>query len=97
MDFFVPCEKGFTIYTKSGCVNCTKVKNLLKERNREYIMVDCDEYLFDFKEDFLEFIERISQVKHRTFPIVFNDGVFIGGFDDTLLYVDKLLSFDENF
>ena len=28
MTFTEPSEKGFTIYTKSGCPNCSKVKTL---------------------------------------------------------------------
>lgn len=97
MDFFIPCEKGFTVYSKSGCINCTKMKNILKEKNCEYTIINCDEYLFESKEPFLKFIEKIAQVKHHTFPMVFKDGVFIGGLDNTLSYMNKVLSFDDNF
>ena len=35
---------------------------------------------------------------HKTFPMVFNNGKFIGGYTDTIDFVDKLLlSFEENF
>lgn len=27
-----PHESGYTVYTKSGCPNCSKVKNYLKMR-----------------------------------------------------------------
>ena len=33
MSFTEPSKEGFTIYTKSGCPNCTKVKHLFKEKN----------------------------------------------------------------
>ena len=48
MDFEEPQLNGFTIYTKSGCKNCTKVKNLLDETNIFYKKVSCDEYLINY-------------------------------------------------
>ena len=40
MDFEKPSEKNFTIYSKSGCINCRKVKDLLKSNNIEYEIID---------------------------------------------------------
>ena len=31
MEIIEPAKKGFTIYSKSGCTNCTKVKILKKK------------------------------------------------------------------
>ena len=33
---------------------------------------------------------------YKTFPMVFKDANFIGGFIDTQMYLNKELSFDEN-
>ena len=33
MDFINPYNNGFTIYSKSGCNYCLKIKTLLKETN----------------------------------------------------------------
>ena len=60
MTFTEPSEKGFTIYTKSGCPNCSKVKTLFKEKNISYIFVDCDDYLIEKKELFLDFITPLD-------------------------------------
>ena len=98
MEFDKPNETGFTVYSKSGCPNCLKVKTLLKEKNLVFNVIDCDEYLIEDKENFLLFIEDLIKKSCRVFPIIFNDTNFIGGFDETKEFIDKtLLSFEENF
>jgi glutaredoxin len=98
MEFEAPSKKGFTIYSKSGCPNCLKVKAILKEKNYIFNVVDCDDYLIEAKEEFLEFIKGICQKECRMFPIVFFDSNFIGGYNETLEYVEKfIISFEENF
>ena len=102
MNYERPLIKGFTIYSKSGCINCLKVKQLLKEKNQdkqdEILIIDCDEYLIENKEDFLFFIKNISNNDVKSFPIIFNDGKFIGGYKETILFLDNLLlEFEEEF
>ena len=98
MEFEKPVETGFTIYSKSGCPNCLKVKALLKEKNIIFNVVDCDEYLIEDKENFLLFIENLTKKSCRVFPMVFNDRKFIGGYNETNEHIDKmLLSFEESF
>ena len=91
--FPLPIE-GYTIYTKRDCIFCDKVKELL---NKEKVfLVECDD--FD-RELFLEFIDKLTPYSHRTFPYVFKDNVFIGGFAETERYKearDKSLSFYED-
>lgn len=94
MIFELPCKNNFTIYSKSGCVNCRKVKDLLKKNNIEYEIVDCDDYLLDNKDIFLSFIQSYSAIQWKTFPMVFHNGKFIGGYEETVKYLDKLTSFD---
>lgn len=94
MDFFEPLEKGFTIYSKPGCPNCTKVKRLLSEKNIIFLDVECGDYLLEDKEGFLSFIKERANKEYRIFPMVFNDGKFIGGFTETQYYFDKFLCFD---
>ena len=93
MDFFKPLEKGFTIYSKPGCPNCTNVKRLLFEKEIFYLDVECGVYLLEDKEGFLAFIKVIANKEYRTFPMVFKDGKFIGGFTETKLHFDKLECF----
>jgi glutaredoxin len=99
MDIFDPLETGFTIYSKSGCYNCTKVKQLLRDKQIFFLEVDCDEFLIEDKEKFLLFIKERANKEYKIFPMVFYDGKFIGGFVETQSFIDKLLCFvnDDNF
>jgi glutaredoxin len=96
MQIMEPFESGFTIYSKSGCSNCTKVKKLLIEKQFFFVDISCDEFLIEDKEQFLLFIKEKTKKDYKTFPMIFKDGKFIGGFDDVQKYFDKLLCFDEN-
>ena len=97
MEFTEPLENIFTVYSKSGCYNCMKVKTLLTEKKCKFVVVDCDEYLFEDKEGFLAFVKKITKKEWKTFPMVFNNKHFIGGFIETQHYVDKLLCFNDDF
>ena len=96
MYIFEPLDFGFTIYSKSGCSYCTKVKKLLSDKKIFYLDVSCDEFLIEDKEGFLTFIKERANKEYRTFPMVFNDAKFIGGFTETQEHFDKLLSFNND-
>ena len=91
-----PVETGFTIYSKSGCPNCTRIKKILTEKKLTFIEINCDEYLIEDKESFLSFIKNLAQKESKVFPMIFNNGTFIGSFNETQEFLDKQLSFDEN-
>ena len=84
-----PAAEGFTVYTKTDCKFCAMVKELLEEQPTTY--VQCDEFLDD-REAFFAFTEAKGAVNHKTFPIIFYDGIFVGGFADTVKVVKKLES-----
>lgn len=90
MEFELPTKSGFSIYSKSGCPNCSKVKSFLKDNNYDFNVIDCDEYLIEAKYEFLEFIKNLAQKECRVFPIIFFNGNFVGGFNETKELVDKL-------
>ena len=91
----LPAEQGYTIYTKSQCSYCVKSKTLLK--SEPFTMIDCDEYIIEDKEAFLEFMERLIGKSYRTFPIIFHDGKFLGGYADTKEHYDKANAFTNAF
>ena len=98
MEIENPSESGFTIYSKSGCPNCIKVKKLLKDNNINFNLINSDEYIIEDKDFFINFIKEISNTEVKTFPIIFYDKKFIGGYGETIKYVDKLiLAFDNIF
>ena len=96
MNFEEPFVKTFTIYSKSGCINCRKVKDLLKSCGFEYEIVDCDEYLLEDKENFLSFIKSYSIIEWKSFPIVFFNGKFIGGLNETQSYLETLKTLEKS-
>ena len=96
IEFTKPLENEFTIYSKSGCPNCKKVKEILQNNSSKFTIVDCDEYLINYKTDFLNFITELSNRDWRSFPIVFEGDKFIGGFIDTKEYIRNKKLFDTN-
>ena len=94
IDFFTHLKTGFTIYSKSNCSYCIKVKKILVDKQISFLDINCDEYLVKNKEEFLLFIKEQANKDYKTFPIVFKDGKFIGGFTETQHHFDKFLCFD---
>jgi glutaredoxin len=90
-EYILPSVDNYTIYSKSGCPNCTKAKNLIKSENPE--IIDCDEYILENKEDFLEFIKKLAGKECKTFPMIFYKSVFIGGFNELKEQYEKMNAF----
>jgi glutaredoxin len=89
-DFIQPSTISYTIYSKSGCPNCKKAKDLLSSKQITFTTIDCDDYLVESKSEFLSFIMNLTSQDWRSFPIIFNNkGDFIGGFIDTREYLEK--------
>ena len=98
MDFEQPNSVGFTVYCKSGCPPCSKVKHLLREKQLRLTEILCDDYIVEEKERFLSFIQARAGTQCATFPMVFYDGRFVGGLAETVACVDKvLMSFEDIF
>jgi glutaredoxin len=93
MDYIMPNSQGYTIYSKSGCPFCTKVKRLLEKESPAPLLVDCDDYLVENKEDFLLFIQQMAGKEYKTFPMIFHNGNFLGGFTETKEYYEKQNAF----
>lgn len=103
-----PVENMFTLYSKYNCVYCTKVQLLLEDyfeqlddtKIHQYRKINCDKYLEreDDKKEFKKMIENLVGFRPNTFPIVFYDKKFIGGFEETQEYLKcKMMKFDEEF
>jgi glutaredoxin len=70
---------------------------MLLENNFFFIDVMCDEFVIEDKAAFLLFITEQANTEVKQFPIIFNNGEFIGGFAETKEYIEKkCVSFDEN-
>jgi|TARA_B110000977_G_scaffold80305_1_gene107533 glutaredoxin len=87
-----PSTSGYTIYTKEKCNYCTKAKVLLPE---DSLIVPCDAFVNVDRDDFLAQIDHFSAQTPRTFPMIFVDGVFIGGHDDAVKHLDEIAAFSQ--
>lgn len=94
--FEKPKITGYAVYSKSGCPNCTKIKNFLKNANAPFSVIDCDEYLIENKEEFLKFIEETAEKSVKVFPIVFFEKKFIGGYHETEYHHSRLNAFSDD-
>jgi glutaredoxin len=97
MEFPIPQSNCFTIYSKSGCKNCIKVKTLLKEKQISFIEIDCDDFIIDNKIEFMQFINKIGKSNISQFPIVFSNSIYIGSFNETYNYITHLANIDDCF
>ena len=97
-DLEAPLKMFFTIYSKSGCPNCLKVKDLLKSKHLNFKVINCDDFLLENKEDFLEQINKFIHTQDviKVFPFVFYNEKYIGGYKETIDYTNNLLlSFED--
>lgn len=79
----------FIIYTKSGCLNCSKAKLMLY--NEPKIVVNCDDLLKTDRQSFMNDIEKKMNSKFKSFPIIFIDDVYLGSYDDLVDHLNYQL------
>jgi glutaredoxin len=72
-------SSGFTIYTKSKCSYCTKAKDNFPGA----LVINCDYFYKEDKRKFLETMDKMSGRQPRTFPMIFKEKRYIGGYEDT--------------
>jgi glutaredoxin len=84
-----PANDSYTIYSKSGCLYCTKAKVLLQNESVPPLYVDCDEFILKNKEEFLNLMKSHIGYEYRTFPMIFKNGRFIGGYTETKKAYDQ--------
>lgn len=80
-----PSPIGYTIYSKSECIFCDKAKLLL--RDYECTIIDCDDYITNNKTDFLDFVKVICNMEYTTVPVIFYNGLFIGGYSELATFL----------
>ena len=86
-------KNKYVVYTKSNCLYCTKIKELLQYELPPPSIIDCDIYLQTNKSHFLQFIQSIAtnscDKQITTFPIVFKHGKYLGGYTETKKYKEQ--------
>ena len=75
-------NNNFTVYSKEGCLYCTKVVQVLKLAGLNHVVYKLDEH-FDRKSFYGQFGEG------STFPQVVIDGTNLGGCTDTVKFLKE--------
>jgi len=80
----------FVIFGLSYCQYCKNAKIFLKENNQKYKYYEIDQFYNTFlntlKQTQHKYPNINFDIKHKTFPIIFYKGKFIGGYTDLLKY-----------
>ena len=85
----------FIIYTKSGCPNCEKAKKLLEKE--ETIIFNCDQMLKNNRAEFLLSMETKTRRPFKSFPIIFIDDDYLGGYEELTSHLIFDLDTDDEF
>jgi glutaredoxin len=87
--------KKVTVYSKSGCNDCEKVKMYLEDLVEngqldcnDIAVINCDVQLLTNREQFVSEMMKMTGKTMVVFPLVFVNGQFIGGFKSTLSTFD---------
>jgi len=78
-------NKGINMFTKKGCGYCDKSKELLKNKNIKYQFIEVTDLT---KHELFASIDNYTN-KYRTFPLIFVNDKFIGGFSELSKYIQK--------
>jgi glutaredoxin len=83
-----PIERGYTVYSKSGCLLCEKSKQEIRKTTHQLLIINCDEELINDRADFILNMTFYAGREILQFPIIFYDGDFIGGHKQLLLHLE---------
>ena len=89
-EFERPAKTGYTIYVVSNCPYCNTAKELVKEIENKTI-INCDEYIKYNDKKFYIFINEITGKKYDFMPILFIDGIYMGGYNELETIIDNPL------
>ena len=80
---------GYTVLTKEGCKWCVKTKELIPQAH----FVSCEPLLED-RVGFFSEVDQLTGLEYRTFPMVFFNKEFVGGYKELKHKIDTELTFD---
>jgi hypothetical protein len=92
-----PNEIGFTMYTKKNCPYCVNSKIILTNTKANFRIIECDDFLEINRTAFLDSMRKKTGRDYRTFPMIFENDSFIGGYSELQSYIDRKNAFDFDF
>ena len=95
MEYPKPFDTNFTVYTVTKCGYCNRFKHELRKHGREPPeVILCDEFVStpEQKRNFFAHVNTMTTKPHYTFPIIFHNGKYIGGFTDSCAFLESTCS-----
>lgn len=74
-------KKEFQIITLKGCPSCDAAKEILKNKGYKTILLELEFNDLEEKQFWNNFVKTKFKKVHETFPKIFSEGKFIGGYD----------------
>jgi glutaredoxin len=81
-------KKHIVLLSLTNCITCEKIKGYFISKNIFFENISCNQYLNDETFKTKIFLLNSKNKKEITFPIVFLNGVYMGGYDEILEYYD---------
>ena len=69
---------GVVMISKKGCSSCMKAKKLLEDNSVKLTILETDDQVKEILDD----VTNLYKPGYKTYPRLFHDGKFIGGYDD---------------
>jgi glutaredoxin len=81
-----PSKNNYTIYTISKCKYCDMAKKHIKKMSAKCKYICCNKFIETCRErdNFFNFIKQYTIIPYFYFPMIFNNGKFIGGLKELL-------------
>lgn len=76
----------YTVYSKSGCVYCTRAKDTLDLLGEDFVDIRIDEPADTLFEKKAEMNTKLGY-EARTVPQIWHGDVYVGGYDDLVKYL----------
>jgi glutaredoxin len=77
-------KKHIVMLSLNNCINCEKLKGYFISKNIIFENISCNEYLND--DTFEKTLFSLTSKNTNVFPIVFLNGVYMGGYNEILEY-----------
>ena len=74
-------KKIFQIITLKGCFSCDEAKKLLKKKGYKINLLELEFNNEEEKQFWNNIVKTKFKKNHMTFPKIFSEGKFIGGYD----------------
>ena len=73
-------DELFTVYGSKSCPFCLRAKSLLESNNIRFTYHDIEQY--GTRKDFFIYFRSLNKLGPlvRTIPVIFNNGIYIGGY-----------------